>query len=92
MAVLREDGSAIDVVVAGVRLVEANPLDHSIGYSGLPNHRGEVGPGASLMDGWTLATGVVGALRGYQGAILLAGRAWFGFGGAQKGGCPPPGP
>ena len=72
MAVLRDGGSAVDAVVAGIRPVEANPDDHTVGFSGYPNLRGEVELDASLMDGKTLATGAVGALRDYQDAILLA--------------------
>lgn len=74
VAVLREGGSAVDAVVAAIRLVEANPDDHSVGYSGLPNLLGEVELDASLMDGRTLATGAVGGLRDYQDAIELARR------------------
>ncbi len=72
MAVLRDGGSAVDAVVAGIRPVEANPDDHTVGYSGFPNLLGEVELDASLMDGKTLASGAVGALRDYQDAILLA--------------------
>lgn len=62
----------MDAVVAAIKPVEANPEDHTVGYSGLPNLRGEVELDASLMDGRTLATGAVGALTGYQDAIELA--------------------
>ncbi|MDP9362955.1 MAG: N(4)-(beta-N-acetylglucosaminyl)-L-asparaginase [Chloroflexota bacterium] len=72
MDVLREGGSAVDAVVAGIAPVEANPEDHSVGYGGLPNLLGVVELDASLMDGRTLATGAVGALRGYRDAIVLA--------------------
>lgn len=72
IATLRRGGSAVDAVVAGIRPVEANPEDHTVGFSGLPNLLGEVELDASLMDGRTLATGAVGALRGYQDAIELA--------------------
>src|SRR4051812_6625613 len=72
MAVLRSGGSALDAVVTAIRLVEANPDDHSVGYSGLPNLLGDVELDASLMDGRTLATGAVAALRNYQNAIDLA--------------------
>jgi beta-aspartyl-peptidase (threonine type) len=72
MAVLKEGGSAIDAVIATIRCVEANPEDHSVGYSGLPNLMGEVELDASIMDGRTLATGAVAALQGYQDAIDLA--------------------
>jgi beta-aspartyl-peptidase (threonine type) len=70
--VLRAGGSAIDAVVAGTRIVEANPEDHTVGYSGLPNLLGDVELDASIMDGKGLRAGSVGALRGYQDAIDLA--------------------
>ena len=70
--VLRSGGSALDAVVAGIRPVEANPDDHSVGFAGLPNLLGEVELDASLMDGRTLASGASGALQGYQDAIELA--------------------
>jgi beta-aspartyl-peptidase (threonine type) len=60
--------------VAGIRLVEANPEDHSVGYSGLPNLLGEVELDASIMDGHGLRAGSVGALHGYEEAIVLARR------------------
>jgi L-asparaginase / beta-aspartyl-peptidase len=72
MAVLRAGGSPIDAVVATIRRVEANPEDHSVGVGGLPNALGEVELDASIMDGRTLATGAVAALKGYQDAIDLA--------------------
>ena len=72
MDILRAGGSAIDAVVATIRQVEANPDDHSVGYSGLPNLLGEVELDASIMDGRTLATGAVAALHDYQDAIDLA--------------------
>ena len=72
MAVLKAGGSALDAVVATIRRVEANPEDHSVGYSGLPNLLGEVELDASIMDGATLATGAVAAMRNYQDAIATA--------------------
>jgi beta-aspartyl-peptidase (threonine type) len=70
--VLRQGGSAIDAVVAGIKPVESNPDDHSVGYSGLPNLLGEVELDASLMDGNTLAAGCVGALHGIEHPIEVA--------------------
>lgn len=70
--VLRDGGSAVDAVEAGIRLVEANPEDHSVGYSGYPNLLGEVELDASIMDGSTLAAGAVGALKGCTYAISVA--------------------
>ncbi|MDQ2655679.1 MAG: N(4)-(beta-N-acetylglucosaminyl)-L-asparaginase [Chloroflexota bacterium] len=72
MAVLKAGGSALDAVVATIRRVEANPDDHSVGYSGLPNLLGEVELDASIMDGSTLASGAVAAMRNYQDAIDAA--------------------
>jgi beta-aspartyl-peptidase (threonine type) len=72
VAVLKAGGSAVDAVVAAIRQVEANPNDHSVGYSGLPNLLGEVELDASIMDGRTLSTGAVAALHDHQDAIDLA--------------------
>ena len=70
--VLRSGGSAVDAVIAGTRLVEANPEDPTVGYSGLPNMLGEVELDASVMEGRGLKAGSVGALKGYQDAVDLA--------------------
>lgn len=70
--VLRQGGSALDAVITGARIVEANPDDHTVGYSGLPNLFGEVELDASVMDGRGLRAGSVGALKGYQDAADLA--------------------
>jgi len=72
MQVLKDGGSAVDAVEAGIRLVESNPDDHTVGYSGLPNLLGEVELDASLMDGLTLRAGAVGAVKNYEHAISLA--------------------
>lgn len=72
--VLRGGGSALEAVIAGTRLVEANPDDHSVGYSGLPNFLGDVELDASVMEGAGLRAGSVGALKGYQDAADLARR------------------
>lgn len=70
--VLAAGGSALDAVEAGTRLVEDEPTDHTVGYSGYPNLLGEVELDASIMDGTTRAAGAVGALRGYRAAITVA--------------------
>ena len=74
MDVLRGGGSALDAVVAGIREVERNPQDHSVGFSGIPNLVGEVELDASVMEGARLDAGAVGALRGHQDALELARR------------------
>ena len=70
--VLQAGGSALDAVEAGTRLVEDEPTDHTVGYSGYPNLLGEVELDASIMDGTTRAAGAVGGLRGYRAAISVA--------------------
>lgn len=70
--ILRAGGSALDAVEAGIRCVESNPEDTSVGYGGLPNLVGEVELDASIMDGKTLAAGAVGAVHDYEHVISLA--------------------
>src|SRR5436309_13890067 len=72
MKALCDGGSAADAVEATIRLVESNPLDHSVGYSGLPNILGTVELDASIMDGRTLETGAVCAVHGYEHVISIA--------------------
>lgn len=54
---------ALDAVIAGVNIVEADPSDHSVGLGGLPNERGVVELDASVMHGPTHKCGSVAALR-----------------------------
>src|SRR3954469_4139368 len=72
--ILASGGTAIDAVEAATRLVEDNPDDHTVGYSGYPNLLGEVELDASLMDGSTLSAGAVGGLRGFRHPISVARR------------------
>jgi len=72
MAVLRAGGSAVDAVEAGIRPVEDDPEDHTVGRGGLPNLLGEVELDASIMDGDTRQAGAIGALTGCGQAISLA--------------------
>ena len=70
--VLQQGGTAVEAVEAGIRLVEANPDDHTVGYSGYPNLLGEVELDASIMNGRTLESGAVGAMKEYPYAISVA--------------------
>jgi beta-aspartyl-peptidase (threonine type) len=72
MRVLQGGGSALDAVEAGIRPVELDPADQTVGYGGLPNLLGEVELDASLMDGRTLRAGAVGALRATLHPIAVA--------------------
>lgn len=74
MHVLRCGGSALDAVEAGIRLVEDNAEDETVGVGGIPNLLGEVQLDASIMDGRTRACGAVGSVRGYAHPISIARR------------------
>jgi L-asparaginase len=64
--------AALDVVEAGIRPVELDPTEHSVGVGGRANLLGQVELDASIMDGKTLRSGAVGALRGYLHPISVA--------------------
>lgn len=70
--VLESGGSALDAVEKGVRVVEDDPADWTVGYGGLPNLLGEVELDASIMDGKTLAAGAVAGVKHYRNPISIA--------------------
>ena len=72
MDVLRKGGSAVDAVEAGIRLVEANPADRSVGYNGYPNILGQAEMDACIMRGDTLETGAVAGMKAQFYAISVA--------------------
>ncbi len=72
MQILKHGGSALDAVEAGIRQVEANPEEHTVGYNGYPNIIGELELDASIMDGKTLNSGAVAAMKGFPYAISVA--------------------
>jgi L-asparaginase / beta-aspartyl-peptidase len=74
MAVLRGGGSALDAVEAGIREVESDPDDHSVGYGGYPNILGKVELDACIMDGRTRRAGAVAALTWCAHPISVARR------------------
>lgn len=63
---------ALDIVEKMIREVEAEPRVHSVGLGAWPNMIGELELDASIMDGRSLETGAVGALRGYLHPISVA--------------------
>jgi len=71
---LKEGRSAVDAVEAGIRGVEANPEDHTVGLGGYPNLLGQVEVDAGIMDGRNLSAGAVGALQGFQHPVSVARR------------------
>ncbi len=72
MRTLKSGGSAMDAVEIGIRAVEADPDDHTVGYNGYPNILGELELDASIMDGATLNSGAVALMRGFPYAISVA--------------------
>jgi N4-(beta-N-acetylglucosaminyl)-L-asparaginase len=62
----------LDAVIAGVNIVELDPLDDSVGYGGLPNADGVVQLDSSCMHGPRKRAGAVGALEGVRTPSLVA--------------------
>jgi len=74
MRILKGGGGTLDAVEEGVKLVEDDPADQTVGYGGLPNLLGEVELDASIMDGATLRTGAVAGIRRFKNPISIARR------------------
>ncbi len=64
--------SALEAIEAGVREVESDPNVRTVGKGGWPNLIGEIELDAAIMDGDTLRTGSVGALKGFAHPISVA--------------------
>ena len=59
-------------MIAGVNIVELDPLDDSVGYGGLPNADGVVQLDSSCMHGPKKRAGAVAALEGVRTPSLVA--------------------
>src|SRR5262244_1535096 len=62
----------LDAVIAGVNIVELDPLDDSVGYGGLPNADGVVQLDSSCMHGPKRRAGAVAAIEGVRTPSLVA--------------------
>ncbi len=62
----------LDALVAGVNIVELDPLDDSVGYGGLPNADGVVQLDSSVMHGPRKQAGAVACLEGVRTPSLVA--------------------
>jgi L-asparaginase len=62
----------LDAIEAGLRLVETDPKVRSVGANSWPNLLGQLELDAAMMDGDTLRTGSVGALKGYLHPVSVA--------------------
>jgi beta-aspartyl-peptidase (threonine type) len=69
---LADGAAALDAIEAGVRLIEADPTVRTVGRGGWPNLLCELELDACVMDGSTLRTGAVGALKGYLHPVSVA--------------------
>src|SRR5438128_1395505 len=62
----------LDAVIAGVNIVELDPLDDSVGYGGLPNAEGVVQLDSSCMHGPKKQAGGVASIEGVRTPSLVA--------------------
>jgi N4-(beta-N-acetylglucosaminyl)-L-asparaginase len=62
----------LDSILAGVNIIELDPLDDSVGYGGIPNADGVVQLDACVMHGPKKRAGGVAALEGVRTASLVA--------------------
>ncbi|KAH6880433.1 asparaginase-domain-containing protein [Thelonectria olida] len=71
-ALQRDAASALDAVEIGSIACERNQCDGSVGYGGSPDENCETTLDAMIMDGTTMKSGAVAALRSISNAISVA--------------------
>lgn len=71
VARLKAGGSLLDAIEAGARVPEADPANHSVGYSGYPDRDGHVTLDAVIMDDRG-NVGAVAALEDVMHAVSVA--------------------
>lgn len=69
---IAQGADVLDAVIAGVNIVELDPLDDSVGYGGLPNADGVVQLDSCCMHGPKKRAGGVAALEGVRTPSLVA--------------------
>ncbi|HZT58270.1 MAG TPA: N(4)-(beta-N-acetylglucosaminyl)-L-asparaginase [Pyrinomonadaceae bacterium] len=62
----------LDALIAGVNILELDPLEDSVGYGGLPNAEGVVQLDSSCMHGPKKRAGAVAAIEGVRTPSLVA--------------------
>jgi isoaspartyl peptidase/L-asparaginase-like protein (Ntn-hydrolase superfamily) len=67
-------GDLLDAIEQGIRLVEADASNHSVGLGGTPNANGVVELDACIMDGTTYNAGSVAGMTGIAHPISVARR------------------
>jgi N4-(beta-N-acetylglucosaminyl)-L-asparaginase len=71
-SMITQGADVLDALIAGVNIVELDPLDDSVGYGGLPNAEGVVQLDSSCMHGPKKRAGAVAALEGVRTPSLVA--------------------
>lgn len=71
-AMMMQGGDVLEALIAGVTILELDPLETSVGYGGLPNADGVVQLDACCMHGPKKRAGGVGALEGVRTPALVA--------------------
>src|SRR3954469_1096847 len=69
---MTEGGDVLDALIAGVNIVELDPLDDSVGYGGLPNADGVVQLDSCCMHGPKKRAGGVACIEGVRTPSLVA--------------------
>lgn len=69
---MREGLDPLDAVIEGVRIIEDDPNDMTVGLGGLPNEEGVVELDASVMHGPTHRAGAVASLRNIRNPASVA--------------------
>ncbi|XP_065883752.1 putative N(4)-(beta-N-acetylglucosaminyl)-L-asparaginase GH22932 isoform X2 [Dysidea avara] len=72
MQKLHSGGTYLDAVVAAGTECEVEQCDHSVGYGGSPDEKGETTLDAMIMDGVSHDVGAVGCLKNVNNAIGVA--------------------
>jgi len=68
----QENADVLDALIAGVNIVELDPLDDSVGYGGLPNAEGVVQLDSCCMHGPKKRAGGVACIEGVRTPSLVA--------------------
>ncbi len=72
IGMIRTGADPLDAIVEGVRIVEDDPNDMTVGLGGLPNEEGVVELDSSVMHGPTHRAGAVAALRNIKNPAAVA--------------------
>lgn len=72
LELLHRGADPLDAIVAGVKIIEDDPNDMTVGLGGLPNEEGVVELDSCVMHGPMARSGAVGALRNIKNPAAVA--------------------